>query len=169
MSRIHFEITTPERTTFKDEIDSLTVRTKDGEITILPHHIPLVASLASGELIVRKDGVATPMIVGGGFVEVKRDVPRGVRPSLVGLTPPTSHGDKSMTRVIILADAAERVEEIDVKRAEEARERARKAIEDYRGQDQVKFAEVTAAFERALSRVRIARKHSRGSKTSFEE
>lgn len=151
MSKLHFEITTPEKTVLKDEIDSLTVQTKDGEITILPHHIPLIASLANGELVVRKGGKATPMAVGGGFVEVKASLP-----------------GEDKTRVIILADAAERVEEIDIKRAEEARERAQRAMEGYRAQDEVKFTEATAAFERALSRVRIARKHARG-KISLEE
>lgn len=150
MSKLHFEITTPEKNVLKDEIDSLTVQTKDGEITILPGHIPLVAALAGGEMTVRKDGKATPMVVGGGFIEVR------------------PQPDKK-TRVIILADAAERVEEIDVKRAEEARERARKAMEEYKNADDVKFVDATAAFERALSRIKIARKHARGSHTQFSQ
>ena len=146
MSKIHFEITTPERTAFKDEIDSLTVQTRDGEITILPNHIPLVAPLATGELVVRKNKEIIPLHVGEGFVEIK--------PSLSG-----SH----VTRVIILADEAERAEEIDVKAAEEAQQRAQKAMESYKNADDVKFADATAAFERALSRTKIARKHARGS------
>ncbi len=150
MSKIHFEITTPERTAFKDEIDSLTVQTQDGEITILPNHIPLVAPLATGELIARKDKNIIPLHVGGGFVEVK--------PTLN-----TEH----VTRVIILADEAERVEEIDVKSVEEAHQRAKKAMEDYKNADEVKFADATAAFERAVSRMKIARKHARG-RTSLE-
>ncbi len=145
MSRIHFEITTPEKTVLKDEIDSLTVQTKDGEITILPGHIPLVAALANGELVVRKAGESVPMAIGGGFVEVKAPL-----------------SGEYATRVIMLADAAERIEEIDIKLAEEARERAQKAMEDYRNTDDIKFADATAAFERALSRIKVARKHARG-------
>ena len=99
----------------------------------------------------RREGQVIPMAVSGGFVEVK--------PSLPG---------ENKTRVIILADAAERVEEIDMKQAQEAHERARKAMEEYKNTDEVKFADATAAFERALSRIKVARKHARG-KSSFEE
>ena len=53
MARLHFEITTPERTVYKEDIDQVTVPTASGEITILPNHTPLVSQLASGELVVK--------------------------------------------------------------------------------------------------------------------
>ena len=57
--KIKFEIITPERTVYQDDIDQLTLPTKMGEITILPHHIPLVAALLPGELRIKKNDQET--------------------------------------------------------------------------------------------------------------
>src|SRR3989344_1789061 len=103
--KLPFEITTPERTVYKDEADAITIPTSTGEITILPNHAPLVSQLVPGELTVRHNGEEVNMAVSGGFIEV--------RPG---------------NQVIVLADTAERAEEIDIAKAEEARERARKLI-----------------------------------------
>ena len=130
---------------YKEQIDKLTLPTEMGEITILPEHIPLIANLAPGEMLIHKDGEVIPYAVSGGFVEVR----------------PGNH-------VIVLADAAEHVFEIDLKRAEEARDRAQKLMEGVK-RDDVKFAEVTAALERSLVRLRIARKHkTRSSRIQIE-
>ena len=90
-------------------------------MTILPNHIPLVANLVSGEMKVVKDGQENFFVIHGGFLEV--------RPK---------------NEVVILADAAEHVEEIDVKRAEEAREKARKLMEEkYRDDFDTKYGNLT--------------------------
>lgn len=146
MKKINFELTTPERVLVRDEIDSVTLRTQEGELTILAGHIPLVAPLLTGEMIIRKGNEEIPLVVAGGFVEVQQG-----------------------SRVVILADAAERVEEIDVERAREARERARQAMEGYRARDEVKFAEASAAFERALTRLRVARRRHAPHQTPYRE
>ena len=133
---IKFKIVTPERIVYEDEIDALTLPTAMGEITILPHHIPLVSTVAPGELVVRKGNEAHPMAISGGFVEVRE-------------------GDQ----VTVLADTAERVQEIDMARAEEAKERARKMLAE-RQADDVDYAALAAKIEKELARLKVARKYA---------
>lgn len=129
---IHFEITTPERTVYRDDIDQVSIPTSTGEITILPHHIPLVSQLAPGDLMIKKGEEIFHMAVAGGFVEVHK-------------------GDS----VVILADMAERAEEIDIAKAEEAQERARKIMAT-EFNDSEKFAQASALLEKSMVRLRIA-------------
>lgn len=140
-SKISFEITTPERVVYKDEVDQITIPTKEGEITVLPNHIPLVSILTPGALTVKKNGEEVFMATSGGFIEVQP-------------------GNK----VIVLADTAERSEELDIKAIEEAKERARKVLAEKRNIDDVTFADAAAGLERELARLKVARKH-RGGKT----
>lgn len=130
---IHLTITTPERTTLKETVDSVSIPTSLGYITVLPHHIPLVAQVAAGELIYRSGSAEESLIVAGGFVQVLGD------------------------SVTILADIAERPEEVDIKLVEEAHERAQKLLaeQDF---DSVEYATFAAQLERELTRLRIARK-----------
>ena len=137
--KINFEITTPERIVYKEEIDQVTIPTQEGEITILPNHIPLVSLLAPGALTVKKNGEETYMATSGGFIEVQP-------------------GNK----VIVLADTAERSEELDIKVIEEAKERARKILEEKRNVDEVAYASAAAGLERELARLKVARKRRRG-------
>ena len=98
---IKFEIATPERVVLKEEITQVSVPTVEGEITVFPGHLPLVSILKPGVLELKKVDASTEIIsVSGGFIEVLHD------------------------KIIILADTAERAEEIDIARAEEARKRA---------------------------------------------
>lgn len=133
--KIHFQIITPEKVVYQDEIDQVTIPTKQGQITVLPHHIPLISIIEPGELILKKNDQEIPMFVSGGFVEVKK-------------------GDK----IVILADSAEKVGEIDEERAEKARERAF-SLRKEKFSDDVKFSEAAAALERALGRLKVAKKH----------
>ncbi|MBI2483516.1 ATP synthase F1 subunit epsilon [Candidatus Uhrbacteria bacterium] len=137
---IQLSIITPERTIFDGAVDQVTLRTTEGEITVLPHHLPLVSVLAPGELRLRHAGQEVPMVIAGGFVEVF-----------------------SGSRVAILADDALRVEEIDIAAIEAARERAREALLGVRHADDVSFAAAAAALEKELARLRVARKY-RGSR-----
>ena len=132
---IKFKIVTPEREVLETEADSVTLPTQMGEITILPQHMPLVANLAPGEMRYRKGGKEEFFAVSGGFVEVKKN-----------------------HEVIVLADTAEFGHEIDVDRAEQARERANKFInESYK--DQKTLADASASLQKQLARIRVARKH----------
>ena len=133
MKKIKFEITTPERTVYSNEVDQITIPTKKGEITVLPGHIPLAAALLPGELRAVKDGEEIVMAVAGGFIEVLPD------------------------KVVILADSAEHAEEIDEAAAEEARARAQKLLTERR-YDAEEFASLTATLERELARLKVARK-----------
>ncbi len=138
--RLHFEIITPNQVVYKDDIDSLTLPTVDGEITILPGHISLIAPTKPGEITIRKDDKIKHLAVMRGFVETSENTVR------------------------LMADAAELAEEIDERRAEEARQRAEKAKEE--AENEIDFAEAATALERALARVRVAgRKHQHHPKT----
>lgn len=148
LKKILFEITTPEGAVLKNEIDSLTCTTRAGQVTILPGHIPLVAPVVTGELVIRINGEETSLVVAGGFLQVD--------------PAPAGQEERIGNRVIILADAAERAEEIDEDRARQARTRAEQAMAEYRNADAVKYIEATAAFERAFARLKVAeRKRAR--------
>ena len=133
---ITFEIATPERIVYKEQVDSLTLPTKDGEITVLPNHIPLVAVLVPGVAVVRKGGKESYMAVSGGFIEVQPG-----------------------NRVVVLADTAERAEELTEAAIEKARADAESALKEKRNMDDETFAAAAAGLERELARLRVARRH----------
>lgn len=135
MTKIKFKIATPERVIYESDVDQVTCPTQMGEITVLPDHIPLVANLVPGEMKIVENGLEKFLATSGGIVEV--------RPG---------------NEVVILADAAEHPEEIDISRAEQAREKARKLMtEKTLGEEE--FAATSAALERSLTRIKIAKKH----------
>ncbi|MBI2098804.1 F0F1 ATP synthase subunit epsilon [Candidatus Uhrbacteria bacterium] len=139
MAKLQFEITTPERIVYRDEVDQITIPTKEGEITVLPNHIPLVSLLSPGALTIKKNKEEVYMATSGGFIEVQP-------------------GNK----VIVLADTAERSEELDIAAIEAAKERARKVLRETRNVDDVRFADAAAGLERELARLKVARKHRGG-------
>ncbi|HTM68202.1 MAG TPA: ATP synthase F1 subunit epsilon [Candidatus Binatia bacterium] len=139
MQSLKFELITPERVVLKDEFDAATVPTREGEITVLPGHVPLVASLAPGMITVVKGGNESYLAVSGGFIEVQPD-----------------------SRMIILADTAERAEELEIEKVEAARERAEKLLLEKRHVDDLSSAAAMAALERELARAKVARKHRAG-------
>lgn len=135
MDKLTFELTTPERIVLKDEFDAVTIPTQEGEITVMPGHIPLVANLAPGMITVRKGSEESFLAVSGGFIEVQ---PR--------------------SRIIILADSAERAEELDLASIEAARTRAELILTEKRHADEISSAAAVAALERELARIKVARK-----------
>ena len=132
MSAIKLDVVTAERVVFSDEVDVIVAPGIEGQLGILPHHAPLMTVLKPGELLVRKDGEEFSLVITGGFLEV--------RPS----------------RVIVLADAAERVEEIDLARAEEARRRARERLKERI--PEVEAVRAQAALLRALARIEVVQR-----------
>ena len=131
---IKFEIVTPERVVLKEMIKQLTVPTKHGEITILPNHIPLIATINPGVITLKKkDDTPEVLSVSGGFVEVLSN------------------------KVVILADTAEMAEEIDIDRAEEARQLAEKTMKDMKRTDLESFTAVNAMISKELARSRAAK------------
>jgi F-type H+-transporting ATPase subunit epsilon len=125
------EIVTVERVVLKEEgVDEVIAPGVDGQLAVLPQHAAFMTMLAPGELILKKGGEEIPFAVTGGFFEVLRD------------------------RVVVLADAAERADEIDIARAEQARERAKTTLE--RRETVEDLAQVQASLQRALIRLRVA-------------
>ncbi len=126
---IKFEIVTPERVVLKEEIIQATVPTESGEITILANHIPLVGILLPGVIeTINKDKKSEVVSVSGGFVQVLKE------------------------KIVILADTAERAEELDEKRLEEARQRAEDLKKDIRHSDQERFTNINARIATELAR-----------------
>lgn len=133
--RIKFKIVTPERTVFESEINQATLPVADGEVTILPNHRSYIAALKAGEIILKKDGEEIVMATSGGFIEFNQN------------------------NLVVLADTAERAEEIDMKRAEEAKARAEEAMKQRISMDDAEFARVAAAIEKEMARLKVAKKH----------
>ena len=94
------DVVTAEREVFSDEVDEVIAPGVEGQLGILPHHAPLMTMLLPGELLIKKGGEEFYLAISGGFIEARPD------------------------RIIVLADAAERVEEIDIARAEAALRRS---------------------------------------------
>ena len=133
MAKLRVEIVTGERVVYTEEdVDMVVAPGIDGTLGILPRHAPLITVLSSGELRIKKGGREEALVVFGGFMEVTPD------------------------RVIILADTAENVEEIDLAQAEEARRRAEASIANRQGQVDLEKAE--AALRRATLRLRVGKR-----------
>ncbi len=127
---IKFEVVTPERVVLKQEVFQVTVPTTSGEITILPDHIPLVSILQPGVIEVKRvDNIIEIMSVSGGFIEVLKD------------------------KIVILADTAERAEELDEERIKEAQLRAEELKKSAKSADDIDFASVSARIEKELARL----------------
>jgi F-type H+-transporting ATPase subunit epsilon len=133
VSSIKLDIVTAERVVYSGDVDMVIAPGVEGQLGILPHHAPLMTMLQAGELVARKGGQDEIMAISGGFLEVRPD------------------------RVIVLADAAERAEEIDMARAEAARKRAEESLRDRKaiGLDE---ATAEAALRRAIARLSVAEK-----------
>ena len=131
MSRIRLDIVSPERIVYSDDVDAIIAPGVEGQLGILPHHAPLITMLQPGELRVRKGEEETCIAVFGGFLEVRPD------------------------RVIVLADAAERAEEIDVAKAQEAKRRAEQTLA-HRKVSKVDRAQAEAALRRSLLELKVS-------------
>ena len=133
--KIKFKIVTSEKTVYDDLIDQATFDTTSGHITILPNHRSYITSLESGEAMIKKNGEEIFLSISGGFIEFHDNM------------------------LIVLADTAERAEEIDLKRAEEARTRAEELKRTAISTDDEEYARVAAAIQKESARIRVARKH----------
>jgi len=127
------EIVTPEGVVLsQDDAVSIVVPGVEGSLGVLADHAPLMVELAIGEIWIRdSDGKVTRLATSGGFVEVRRNM------------------------VSILADTAERAEEIDIARAEEAKRRAEECLRSHAAG--IDHTRAEASLERALVRIRVAR------------
>ncbi len=126
------EIVTPEKMVVRDVAEEMQIPGKDGYLGILPGHAPLITELAVGEITYRKDNVTEHLAVAWGFAEVLPD------------------------KVTILAETAERAEEIDARRAQEAKQRAESAIAKSNTEED--FERTTGDLKRADTRLEVAAK-----------
>lgn len=132
MATLHLDIVTQERRLYSGDVDMVVAPGTEGEMGILPHHASLLTTLKEGVLHVKHSGVEDLFSIGGGFMEVQPD------------------------RVIVLADVAERADEIDLARAEEARHRAEVMVKDRPAG--VDIEQALSALRRAQIRVAVAQK-----------
>jgi len=137
MPGLKLDIVTAERIVYSADVDVIIAPGAEGQLGILPHHAPLMTILQAGELVVRKGGQEDTLAISGGFLEVRPD------------------------RVIILADSAERAEEIDAARAEAARKRAEERLKDRGAAALDEAAVAEAALRRAMVRLSVADKMKR--------
>jgi F-type H+-transporting ATPase subunit epsilon len=118
--------------TFAGDVNEIVVWGTEGQLGILPHHVPLMTMLRPGDLLIKKGEEEQYMAISGGFLEVGLD------------------------KVVILADACERAEEIDIERAKAARRQAEKTLKTSPSKTATITAE--AALRRSLVRLKVARK-----------
>lgn len=146
---IHLDIVTLEKPLFTGNVKQITVPTPLGEVTVLPQHIPLIISLTAGEIKLKVnegEGIYSPdyiyIAVAGGFMEVKPH-----------------------SQVNIIADSAMRVDEIDEKKALEAKEKAEALLKQYRDgkmhlSDQ-EFAGLSGQLAKALAELKVVKRKKR--------
>lgn len=136
MAKLRVEVVTGEREVLvEDDVDMVVAPGSEGQLGILPQHAALVTTLAPGELRIVKGGTEEDFAISGGFLQVGQD------------------------RVMVLADTAERSEEIDVARAEEARRRAEAELANPR--PAADAAMLQAAMQRSAVRLRVAQRRHR--------
>ncbi|MFC1900233.1 F0F1 ATP synthase subunit epsilon [Chloroflexota bacterium] len=135
MSPIKLDVVTAERLVYSDEVDILVAPGIEGQLGILPQHAPLMTILEAGEMIARKSGDEIIWAISGGFLEVQPD------------------------RIIVLADTAERDDEIDLQRAEEAKRLAEERLKD--STTIIDTSQAEAALQRSLARLKVGQRRRR--------
>jgi F-type H+-transporting ATPase subunit epsilon len=134
-NNLQLDIISLTRPAFSGKVQSVTVPGAEGELTILPHHIPLITPLASGEVVIREDGKTTHFAISSGFLIVEKG------------------------KVSLMVDSAERLEEMDEKRIQEAKERAEKLLTEKKFATDREFADATAMFEKSVAHLHMLKRH----------
>lgn len=132
MSSFLVEIVTPERKVYVETANMVSVTGVEGELGILPNHIPLVTPLRIAPVVIKRGNQVDVVAVNGGFIEVRKD------------------------KIVILAESAELATDINVERAEAAKQRAQQRLAAK--QDQVDFRRAELALQRAMNRLHIKHK-----------
>jgi F-type H+-transporting ATPase subunit epsilon len=127
------EIITPTKVVLKEEVDEIIAPAFDGEISILPNHVNLFTRLKHGEMIIKKNGKSSAFAVMGGFLEI------------------------SDNKINVLADYAIRAEDIEIAKAQQASERAKKLVEERKGKEDLAIAE--GELMRSILELRVAKKY----------
>jgi F-type H+-transporting ATPase subunit epsilon len=127
---LNLEIVTPERKVFDEVVDAVTIPTTNGEIGVLPNHAPLISTLKPGILTIANRGANERLAIAGGFVEV------------------------SANKVSILADTAERADEVNVESARAERESAERVLGSWSGTEDA-FELERERLEKAQARLQL--------------
>lgn len=136
MPKLDIDIVTAERIVYSEqEVDEIIAPGAAGEFTVLPRHAPFMTMIVPGVVVIRKGGEEIEMAVSGGFLEVRDN------------------------RVVVLADSAERAEEIDAERAEQARQRAQDRVAGEA--TEADTARAMVALERSLVRLKVVERRRR--------
>lgn len=130
MKTIKVSVVTPDGPVYEADVEMVSTKAKSGELGILPGHIPLVAPLEISAVRLKKEGKTEYIAVSGGFLEVRPD------------------------KVTVLAQAAEKAEDIDVARAKAAKERAERRLQSK--DDDIDFKRAELALKRAINRLNVA-------------
>ncbi|MFC3039663.1 F0F1 ATP synthase subunit epsilon [Virgibacillus xinjiangensis] len=129
MKTLTVSVVTPDGPVMEDSFDMVSCKAESGELGILPGHIPMVAPLSIAAVRLKNGNETTPLAVNGGFMEVRPD------------------------KVTILAQSAEKPEDIDVQRAKEAKDRAERRLQAK--QDNIDFQRAELALKRAMNRINV--------------
>jgi len=129
-------IATPNGIVYEDQIEKITIPTLAGEITMLPEHEAMVSVLKAGEIIIYKDGHQVNLALSGGVLEM--------RPN---------------NELYLIADSAERAEEIDIERAEASKKRAEELLKQIKNVEDVEYARIQAVIEKEVTRLHVGKKY----------
>jgi len=135
MPKLHYQIVTPDRVVQEGDADLITVMTATGEISVLPNHIPLLTLMRAGEMRIVNNDVETLLATSTGLFEVRDG-----------------------SSIVVLADTAERSEELELEAIEVAKKNAEDALKNLRNGNDVSFTDAAAHLERELARYRVAMK-----------
>lgn len=130
MATFHLKVMTIDRCFFDDEVDQIVIRTTQGDVGILPNHVPHTAALGIGGLNIIQNGQSRVAAIAGGFVDVSRE------------------------QTVVLARTCEWADEIDINRAREAAERARAILQQKESEHEHDVAQIK--LKKAINRMRIA-------------
>lgn len=134
MSFLSLKIATPERLVFEEEeLESISIPTEQGEITVLPGHIPLVTKVSPGEIVARKKGREYSLITTNGFLNLNND-----------------------GKIFVMADYAVRSEGVEVAKVQEAKKRAEEAMREKKSEKEFIIAE--AELRKTLLELKVAQK-----------
>ena len=132
MKTIKVSVVTPDGPVYESDVEMVSTKAQSGELGILPGHIPMVAPLAIGVVRLKKEGQTELVAVSGGFIEVRPD------------------------QVTILAQAAEKSSDIDVERAQRAKERAEQRLKEQHLEN-IDFRRSQLALQRAINRLAVSK------------
>lgn len=135
MGKIFLEVVTPEKVVVSQEVDTVVAPGTDGEFGVLPGHILFLSGIVPGEMRYTSESETIALAVSTGFAEVSND------------------------KMSVLVDAAEREDDVDLERAQQAAERARTRLAKGKSDEDIDYERAEIALKRAIARIKVAEKY----------